>query len=148
MSTPVNLRGRLTRDPELRYSAAGKAVAKFSVVTSRRYKDDSGNWVDKDTTFWDCVAFGQLAENIAESLPKGTAVILAGNAAQEEWTTKEGDKRRSIKVMVDDVAPSLRWASAKVGKSERTAPAAPAADDPWAGGSADSSSTYSDTPPF
>ena len=121
MSTPVTLRGRLTRDPEMRYSNSGKAVVKFAVVTSRRVKDQqTGEWSDADTTFWDCVAFGQLAENVAESLEKGTAVIVQGNAAQEEWTTKEGEKRRSMKVTVDEVAPSLRFHSAKVSKAARS----------------------------
>jgi single-strand DNA-binding protein len=139
MSTAVTLRGRLTRDPELRFSASGKAVAKFAIVTSRRVKDpQSGEWSDKDTTFWDCVAFGQLAENIAESLEKGTAVIVVGNAASEEWETRDGEKRRSMKVMADEVAPSLRWASAKVMKASResAAQAPPASDG------------FSDEPPF
>lgn len=139
MSTPVTLRGRLTRDPELRFSAAGKPVVTFAVVTSRRVKDaQSGEWSDKDTTFWDCVAFGPLAENVAESLVKGTAVIVTGSAASEEWVTRDGEKRRSMKVMADEVAPSLRWASAKVLRAEReTAGQAPAAKD-----------GFSDEPPF
>ena len=142
MSTPVTLRGRLTRDPEMRYSNAGKPVVKFAVVTSRRFKNDQTNeWEDRDTTFWDCVAFGQLAENVAESLEKGTAVIVQGNASQEEWTTKEGEKRRSMKVVADEVAPSLRFASAKVAKvarSEGGQQQAPLEENPWA----------NDEPPF
>lgn len=141
MSTPVNLRGRLTRDPEMRFTASGKQVTTFSVVTSRRYKDETtSEWKDRDTTFWDCVAFGALAENIAESLKKGTAVIVSGNAYQEEWEDKSGQKRRSLKVTVDEAAPSLRFASAKVAKAERQASAstAKASGDPWA----------SDEPPF
>lgn len=142
MSTSVTLRGRLTRDPEMRFSAKGNPVANFAVVTSRRFKNDqSGEWEDRDTTFWDCIAFGQLAENIAESLAKGTAVVVTGNAFQEEWEDKTGQKRRSLKVTVDDVAPSLRFASAKITRAERQAdrqqPAA-AAKDPWTG----------DEPPF
>ncbi len=136
MSTPVTLRGRLTRDPEMRYSAAGKPVVKFAVVTSRRVKDQqTGEWSDSDVTFWDCVAFGQLAENCAESLEKGTAVIVQGNAAQEEWTTKDGEKRRSMKVVVDEVGPSLRFQSAKVAKvarSEGGQQQAPREENPWA----------------
>ena len=142
MSTPVTLRGRLTRDPEMRYSNAGKPVVKFAVVTSRRVKDQqTGEWSDADTTFWDCVAFGQLAENCAESLEKGTAVIVQGNAAQEEWTTKDGEKRRSMKVVADEVAPSLRFQSAKVAKvarSEGGQQQAPREENPWA----------NDEPPF
>jgi single-strand DNA-binding protein len=125
MSTPVTLNGRLTKDPELRYSVKGSLVARFSVVTSRRGKDQqSGEWRDEDTTFWDVVAFGQLAENMAESLVKGSAVLVTGRAAQEEWTTKEGEKRRSMKVVADEVAPSLRFATAKVVRTERSKPTA------------------------
>ena len=143
MSTPVTLRGRLTRDPELRYSNAGKAVVKFAVVTSRRFKNDqSGEWEDRDTTFWDCVAFGELADNAAESLEKGTAVIVQGNAASEEWVSKDGEKRRSMKVVVEDVAPSLRFQSAKIAKAARSADgpkqASPRDENPWA----------NDEPPF
>jgi single-strand DNA-binding protein len=142
MSTPVTLRGRLTRDPEMRFSASGKPVTQFSVVTSRRFKDENtGEWKDRDTTFWDCVAFGSLAENIAESLEKGTAAIVIGNAYQEEWEDKNGQKRRSIKVTADEVAPSLRFAAAKISRAERQdAPTAAktAAEDPWSG----------DEPPF
>lgn len=121
MSTSVTLRGRLTRDPDIRYGSSGSPVALFAVVTSRRIKNDkTGEWEDRDTTFWDCVAFGQLAENAAGSLEKGTAVIVTGSARQEEWE-KDGQKRRSVKVVIEDLAVSLRWHSAKVARSaERT----------------------------
>jgi len=153
MSTPVTLTGRLTADPELRFSAKGSPVAKFTVVTSRRVRDNqSGEWSDADTSFWDCVAFGQLAENIAESLGKGTAVLVAGRAAQRTWETKEGEKRRSVEVTADEVAPSLRFATCKVSKVERSRPAGgnggrggQAEPDPWAAGA---SGGYSDEPPF
>jgi single-strand DNA-binding protein len=153
MSTTVNLTGRLTKDPELKYSANGKPVAKFSVVTSRRVRDSqTGEWSDADTTFWDVTAFGQLAENICESLSKGTAVLVSGRAAQEEWQDKEGQKRRSMKVIADEVAPSLRWASAKISKATRSRtesggrqPSGDAEADPWASGAPGG---YSDQPPF
>lgn len=150
MSTQVTLRGRLTRDPELRYGTSGTAVVKFAVVTSRNFKNrETGAWEEKDTTFWDVVAFGQLAENCAESLEKGTAVVVQGNAAQEEWTTREGEKRRSMKVTAADVAPSLRFASAKVTKSSRSSGGGGGSssprqnEDPWAGSATDDSK-----PPF
>ena len=105
----------------LHYSASGSPVARFSIVTSRRVKDkQSGEWSDADTTFWDGVAFGQLAENIAESLTKGTAVIVTGRASQRSWEAKDGTKRRSIEVTADEVAPSLRFASAKVNRVTRS----------------------------
>jgi single-strand DNA-binding protein len=120
MSTQVTLRGRLVRDPDLTYSQRGTPVARFAVVTSRNIKNrESGEWEETGTTFWETVAFGQLAENCAESLVKGTAVIVQGNAAQEEWETREGEKRRTTKVTADDVAPSLRWATATVKRAER-----------------------------
>jgi single-strand DNA-binding protein len=151
MSTPVNLTGRVVADPELRFSAKGQPVAKFAVVTSRRVRDSqTGEWSDADTSFWDCVAFGQLAENIAESLGKGTAVLVSGRAAQEEWETKDGQKRRSIKVTADEVAPSLRFATAKVSKVARSKPEGNGGRgqgeaDPWASGPAGG---YSEDPPF
>jgi single-strand DNA-binding protein len=152
MSTPVSLTGRLVADPELRFSAKGSPVARFTVVTSRRVKDQqSGEWSDADTSFWDCVAFGQLAENIAESVGKGTSVLVAGRAAQRTWETKEGEKRRSVEVTADEVAPSLRFATCKVVKVERSKPAGgnggrgQAEPDPWA---SEPSGGYSDEPPF
>lgn len=120
MSTPVTLVGRLTADPELRFGANGTAVARFAVVTSRRVRDQqTGEWSDADTSFWDCVAFKQTAENVAESLVKGLSVIVVGKAAQRTWETKEGEKRRSVEVVVDEVGPSLRNATAKVEKAQR-----------------------------
>ena len=151
MSTPVTLRGRLTRDPEIRYSAKGTAVVKFSVVTSRRVKDQAtGEYSDADVSYWDCTAFSQLAESCAESLVKGTAVLVTGNAFQEEWEDKQGQKRRSIKVIAEDVAPSLRWASAKVSRADRNrpAPASQAPDDPWASGAAPEPPQDDSNPPF
>jgi len=136
VSVPVTLAGRLTKDPELRYSSRGNPVTRFSVVTSRRVKDrETGEWSDADTTFWDCVAFGQLAENCAESLVKGTAVVVTGTAAQEEWETKDGVKRRSMKVTVEDAAPSLRWVTVKVARPSRSS-GQPDDPGPWANGPA------------
>jgi len=130
MSAQVTLAGRLTRDPELRYSGQGKPFAKFAVVTARRLKNNqTEEWEEKDTSFWDCTAFGQIAENICESLPKGTAVIITGRMVQEKWQTSEGENRTSWRVIVDEAAPSLRWASVKLSSSDRTSATA----GPWAG---------------
>jgi len=149
MSTPVNLTGRLVAEPEMRFSAKGQPVAKFTVVTSRRVRDNqTGEWSDTDTSFWGCVAFGQLAENLAESLGRGIAVLVTGRAAQEEWETKDGQKRRSIKVTADEVAPSLRFATCKVSKVARSKPAGNGGrsePDPWA---SEPAGGYSDEPPF
>jgi len=122
MSSKVTLQGRLTRDPELRFTQGGTAVAQFAVVTVRRAKTAAGDWEDQDVTFWDCTAFGTMAENIVESMQKGTSVIVVGNMRQESWTTKEQEKRTSWRVNVDDVGISVRWKSlseAKTGSSNR-----------------------------
>jgi single-strand DNA-binding protein len=173
MSTLVHLVGRLTGDPELRFAPSGVAVAKFTVVTSRRVKDQqSGEWSDADTSFWDCVAFKQTAESVCESLQRGMAVIVVGKMAQRTWETKEGEKRKAVEVTVDNVGPDLRFATAKVEKAQRSgggfgqdAPSGGGrqggqqqdpyggqgrqsgpADDPWATGGQQTG--FSDDPPF
>lgn len=119
MSSTMTLTGRLTGAPELRFSASGVAVAAFTVVTSRRVKDqNTGEWSDADTTYWDCKAFKQLAENLVESLDKGMEVIVVGRAVQESWEDKQsGQKRSKIAVRVDAIGPSLRSATARVEKT-------------------------------
>jgi single-strand DNA-binding protein len=109
MSSRLPINGRLVRDPELRFTNQGKAVASFTVVTCRKYKDDQGVWQEVDTSFWDVTAFGDMAENICESLQKGTAVIVTGAMRQESWKDKEGQNRTSWKVNADDVAVSVKW---------------------------------------
>jgi single-strand DNA-binding protein len=119
MSTSMTLTGRLTAPPEIRFSPSGVAVAAFTIVTSRRVKDPATNeWSDADTTYWDCKAFKQLAENICDSLDKGMEVIAVGRAVQESWEDKQtGGKRSKISVRIDSIGPSLRSATAKVTKA-------------------------------
>lgn len=126
MSSSVHPAGRLTRDPELRFTSGGKAVAQFTVVTSRRF-NNNGTWEDKDTSFWDCTAFGEMAENICETLKKGDSVLVHGQMRQETWE-KDGQKKSAWRVLVDDVGPSIKW-------TKKTS-------------SGSSSSSYSDEPPF
>lgn len=124
MSTPVTLTGRIGQDPELKFGNNGKAIARFSVVTSRRVLDKATNeWSDADVTWWNCTAFGPLAENLAESLEKGCAVIVTGRAHNESWNDKNtGEKRTAMKVIADEVAPSLRFATAKITRADRDKP--------------------------
>src|SRR3954470_13792599 len=119
MSSTMTLTGRLTGAPEIRFSASGVAVAAFTVVTSRRVKDQTtGEWSDADTTYWDCKAFKQLAQNLVDSLDKGMEVIVVGRAVQESWEDKQtGQKRSKIAVRVDAIGPSLRSATARVEKA-------------------------------
>jgi single-strand DNA-binding protein len=108
MSSPVNLKGRLIKDPEMRFTNGGKAVVQFTVVTAKRFKDQQGQWTEQDTSFWDVTAFDALAENIAENCVKGTAVIVTGSMRQEKWVNKEGENRTSWKVLAEDVGVSLK----------------------------------------
>lgn len=121
MSTPITLVGRIGQPPELKFGNNGKAIARFSVVTSRRVLDKATNeWSDADVTWWNCTAFGTLAENICDSLGQGVAVIVTGRAASESWNDKNsGEKRTAMKVIADEVAPSLRFATARITKTER-----------------------------
>lgn len=143
--------GRLTGDPTLRFAPSGTAVCDFTVVTSDRKKDDASNeWKDVNPTFFRCKAFKTMAENIAESLTKGTQVIVVGKLYQEKYTSREGDERTSYQnLMVDECGPSLTFATAQVRRGERgsqqqaQAPAAPV-EDPWATPAANQDSE----PPF
>lgn len=119
MSSTITLTGRITGQPELRFSPSGVAVAAFTIVTCRRVKDqNTGEWSDADTTFWDCKAFKQLAENIVESLEKGCAVVAVGRVVQESWEDRQtGAKRSKLTVRIDEIGPTLRNATAKVTKA-------------------------------
>ncbi len=116
----VTIVGNLTRDPELRYTPNGAALAKFGVAVSRRVKDDaSGQWRDAETAFLDVTAWRQLAENVAESLVQGSRVVVVGRLKQDQWETQEGEKRSKIVIEADEIGPSLRWATAKLTKAGR-----------------------------
>ena len=128
MSTPVTLIGNLAADPELRFTASGKAVAKFTVMTSRRVKTDTG-WEDADVTGWPCAAFDRLAENIAESLLKGDPVIVSGEAALRSWD-KDGEKRSRTEITAKEVSVSLRRFPVTPNRAERARPSNPV-DDHW-----------------
>ena len=112
--------GNLTRDPELRYTPNGAALVKFGVAVSRRFKDETGQWKDADTSFFDVTAWRSLAENAAETLTQGTRVVVVGRLRTNSWETPEGDKRTKIEIEADEVAPSLKWATAKVEKQGRS----------------------------
>jgi len=138
MSAQITLVGRLTADPELRFTPNGLAAARFTVATSRRRRNQAGEWEDTDVTFWPVVAWDQLAEHIAETLTKGAAVIVVGQAYQNSWTTEDGQQRSRIEVRAEAVGPNLRWPPKPAQRIQpqaqpQAAPApAPAADDPWA----------------
>lgn len=112
--------GNLTRDPELRYTPNGAALVKFGVAVSRRVRDDSGQWRDADTSFFDVTAWRSLAENAAESLTQGSRVVVVGRLRTNSWETPEGERRSKIEIEADEVAPSLRWATARLEKQGRS----------------------------
>jgi single-strand DNA-binding protein len=112
--------GNLTDDPELRYTPNGAAVVKFRVAVNRRFKDEAGNWKDGETSYFTVNAWRSLAENVAESLTRGTRVVVAGRLQMRQWETQEGDKRTVVEIEADEVGPSLRWATAKVERQGRS----------------------------
>ncbi|MEA2498076.1 MAG: single-strand DNA-binding protein [Actinomycetota bacterium] len=116
----VTLVGNITDDPELRFTPSGAAVANFTVAVNRRYKNPDGQWEDKLDGFFRCNCWRDMAENISESLKKGMRVMVVGRLQQRSWEDGEGNKRSVVEIQVDEVGPSLRWASASVQKSDRS----------------------------
>jgi single-strand DNA-binding protein len=117
--THVTLIGNLTDDPELKFTGTGAAVASFRLAVTPRVKDGD-TWRDGDTSFFRVNAWRDLAENLHDSLPKGTRVVVVGQLKARSWETPEGEKRSVVEVTADDVAPSLRWATASVERTSRT----------------------------
>ncbi|MET0135197.1 MAG: single-stranded DNA-binding protein [Kibdelosporangium sp.] len=175
--TVITVVGNLTADPELRFTPSGAAVANFTVAsTPRTFDRQSGEWKDGEALFLRCNIWRQAAENVAETLTRGARVIVQGRLKQRSFETREGEKRTVIELEVDEVGPSLRYATAKVnrvsrgggdgggfgggggggnngggggGGSRQSAPA----DDPWgsappAGGGGGGGGGFSDEPPF
>ena len=119
--TQITIVGNLVADPELRFTSSGQPVATFRVASTPRIRDAaSGEWKDGDSLFLTCNVWRQAAENVAESLQRGMRVIVSGRLRQRSYETKEGEKRTVYEVEVDDVGPSLRNASAKVTRAQRS----------------------------
>ncbi len=108
----ITLVGNLTRDPEIRFTATGRAVASFGIAVGRRYQVN-GEWQEQ-TSYFNVTAWGQLGENAAATFAKGTRVVVTGRLEQREYTSREGEKRTAIDVIADELGPSLRWATATV----------------------------------
>ncbi|MGD7732545.1 single-stranded DNA-binding protein [Propionibacteriaceae bacterium G57] len=113
--TPITLIGNLTADPDLRFTPSGAAVANFTVAsTPRTFDRQTNEWKDGDAMFLNCSVWRQAAENVAESLSKGMRVVVTGRLKARSYETREGEKRTVFEVDVDEVGPSLRYATAKV----------------------------------
>ena len=165
--TQITVIGNLTADPELRFTPSGAAVANFTVAsTPRMFDRQSNEWKDGEALFLRCNIWREAAENVAESLTRGSRVIVTGRLKQRSFETREGEKRTVMEVEVDEIGPSLRYATAKVNKANRSggggggfggggggsrpsAGGGAPADDPW--GSAPASGSFGgadDEPPF
>ncbi|MEV0070351.1 MULTISPECIES: single-stranded DNA-binding protein [unclassified Amycolatopsis] len=135
--TVVTIVGNLTSDPELRFTPSGAAVANFTVAsTPRTFDRASGEWKDGEALFLRCALWRQPAENAAESLTRGARVIVQGRLTQRSYDTKEGERRTVVELQVDEIGPSLRYATAKVNRANRSGP--PAGDSPESSGGSDS----------
>ena len=155
--TTITIVGNLVDDPELRFTASGVAVANFRVAsTPRAFDRQTNEWKDGESLFLSCSVWRQYAENVAESLTKGTRVIVSGRLKQRSYETNNGEKRTVFEIDVEDVGPALRSATAKISKVSRNGAGGGGGgfdsgstgrstgnDDPWATGPA-----VADEPPF
>ena len=147
--TTITVVGNLTADPELRFTAAGAAVANFTVAsTPRTFDKATGEWKDGDALFLRCSVWRQPAENIAESLTKGSRVIVTGRLKQRSFETKEGEKRTVVELEVDEIGPSLRYATAKVNKVSRSSDGGDTGGDVWASAPPAAAGTFADASSF
>jgi single-strand DNA-binding protein len=167
----ITVIGNLTDDPELRFTPSGAAVAKFRIASTPRFMDrQSGEWKDGEPLFLTCNVWRQAAENVAESLQRGARVIVSGRLRQRSYETKEGEKRTVMELEVDEIGPSLRYATAKVQKMSRSSGGGFGSssgggnsgggsygnDDPWAtatpaasgGGGGGGGANFDEEPPF
>jgi single-strand DNA-binding protein len=165
--TIITVVGNLTADPELRFTPSGAAVANFTVASTPRQLDkQSGEWKDGEALFLRCNIWRQAAENVAETLTRGSRVIVSGRLKQRSYETREGEKRTVVELEVDEVGPSLRYATAKVNKVSRgsggggfggggggysgggSGSGGAPADDPWGSAPAAGSGGMDEEPPF
>ncbi|MDT4930243.1 MAG: single-strand DNA-binding protein [Pseudonocardiales bacterium] len=173
--TIITVVGNLTADPELRFTPSGAAVASFTIAsTPRTFDRNSNEWKDGDALFLRCSIWRQAAENVAESLQRGMRVVASGRLKQRSYETREGEKRTVVEMEVDEVGPSLKYATAKVNRTQRGSSsgggfgssgsdsgsggggggnssggsAGGASDDPWGSAPPAGGGGFSDEPPF
>lgn len=140
MTILIQFDGNLVQDPELRFTPSGAAVCNFTVAhTPRRFDKQTNEWRDEETIFLRCNVWRDMAEHVAESLTRGTVVVVSGKLGARSWEDKSGNKRTDLEVTVDNIGPSLARATAKVTRSQRSGGEAlsgnvvqPGTDDPWA----------------
>jgi single-strand DNA-binding protein len=115
----VSLVGYFSRAPELRFTSSGQAVATFGLAVNRRWQNRQTNEWEEAVSFFDVTCWQQMAENVAESVTKGSRVVVTGRLDQRSWETQDGDKRSKVEVVADEIGPSLRYATAQVVRNER-----------------------------
>lgn len=138
MTSNITIVGNATRDVELRYLPNGTPIATFGVAVNRRWQDKQGEW-QENVSFFDVTAWTDLGQNAADTIQKGTRVIVTGRLEQRSWETNEGERRSKVEIVATDIGPSLRWATAEVHRNQRSD------DDP--GGLRGSGSRAANEPP-
>ncbi|WP_067565916.1 single-stranded DNA-binding protein [Nocardia acidivorans] len=147
--TVITVIGNLTADPELRFTPAGAAVANFTVAsTPRVFNKTSQEWEDGEALFLRCNIWREAAENVAESLTRGSRILVSGKLKQRSYETKEGEKRSVIELEVDEVGPSLKYATAKVNKTTRGGGGNGGSGSQRSGGGDPWGSSRNDEPPY
>lgn len=118
----ITIVGNITRDPEMRFTPSGQSNARFGVAVNRSWRNQQTNDWEERTSFFDVVCWRELADNVSASLKKGTRVVVTGRLEQRSWENDQGEKRSIIEIVADEVAPSLRFATAEVHRVERSGP--------------------------
>jgi single-strand DNA-binding protein len=116
----VTVIGNITREPELRFTPSGQAIASFGLAVNRRWQNKSTQEWEEAVSFFDVVAWAKLGENAAESLSKGSRVMVTGRLEQRSWETDQGDKRSKVEIVADDIGASMKWATVEVTRNERS----------------------------
>jgi single-strand DNA-binding protein len=124
-SNSITISGNITREPEMRYTPSGVSKVNFGVAVNRSWRNQQTQEWEEQTSFFNVVAWRQLAENISASLGKGSRVVVSGRLEQRSWETEQGEKRSIVEIVADDVAASLRFATAEIHKVERSGPGGP-----------------------
>jgi single-strand DNA-binding protein len=144
----VTIVGNLTDDPELRYTPNGAAVCKFRIAVNRRIQDGNGQWKDGEASYFSVNCWRGLAENVAESLTRGTRVVVTGRLQYRAWENQDGDKRSAVEIEADEIGPSLKWATARMERNPRSTGGAATSGSDWgervtvpAGGATDQEET-------
>jgi single-strand DNA-binding protein len=115
----VTVVGNLTRDPELRFTNAGQPQCQFGIAVNRRWQNRQTQEWEEQVSFFNVTAWGDMGENISDSLGKGDRVVVTGRLQQRSWETQDGDKRSVVEIVADEIGPSLRWATAEIQKTDR-----------------------------